>query len=534
MQVIGIFIAALFALLTLAPPAAARSAVEVSAKTAIDTAGQPADEVAGQATAGVTDESAGDGAAQAQLADRPVADGSDKGTIFTLWPLIDYRDSPADGFSNLSILGPLIKFQKKGGERDTAVRPFFYQSSHGNGRYSSTYFLYPAAFLESTPESDTYQVVRLFQKSNFRKDDESAREGTAMLFPFYIAGHSEKRGSYWSLFPFYGNIYDRFWRDEYHFLMFPLYGSTVKRGTTTSHYLYPVFSLTKGENESGFGVFPLYGQSEKTGVYSRKFALWPFYTWEKSGLDTDNPTEKKLFFPIYASTDSPKRTSRSYLWPFFGYTDDREKKIKEVDYFWPFISTKRGENRNANTFLPFYSRETFYDGEKRWFLWPFFRHEEIRSEHFNRDSDRVLFFLYRSSLESWPKDGTQRRRTALWPLFLYQTTPRGVSSLSLPAPVESILDKEGIEKNWAPLWRLYQRRWDQDGNSASTFLWNLYWHERRGQELACELFPLVSYRGLKLESELKLLKGLISLKSHGEARELSLLWLPFGLKWGGK
>src|SRR5689334_305689 len=29
-----------------------------------------------------------------------------RGTIFTLWPLIDYRTSPAEGFSNLSILGP--------------------------------------------------------------------------------------------------------------------------------------------------------------------------------------------------------------------------------------------------------------------------------------------------------------------------------------------------------------------------------------------------------------------------------------------
>jgi hypothetical protein len=456
------------------------------------------------------------------------------GTIFTLWPLIDYRDSPAEGFSNLSILGPLIKFQKKGDDRDTAIRPLFYQSSNVKEKSTSTYFLYPAAFLENSPNSDTYEVLRLFQKSNFRKDEGEAHEESAMLFPFYIAGSSEKHGSYRSVFPFYGDIYDRFWRDEYHFLMFPLYGSTVKRGTTTSHYLYPIFSTTKGENESGFEVFPLYGQSAKTGVYSKRFVLWPFYTTGKSRLDTDNPTEKSFLFPLYASTDSPKRTSRSYLWPFFGYTVDREKKLKEIDYFWPFVSTVRGEKRNADTFLPFYSRDTYSDGEKRWYLWPFFRHEEIHSESFNRESDRVLFFLYRSSLESWPKDGKEKRRIAMWPLFLYQSSPNGVSSISLPAPVESVLDKDGIEKNWAPLWRLYQRRWDGEGNSASSLLWNLYWHERRGQELAYELFPLISYRGTKLDSELKLLKGLISLKSSGEGEDLSFLWLPFGLKWGGK
>ena len=30
---------------------------------------------------------------------------------------------------------------------------------------------------------------------------------------------------------------------------------------------------------------------------------------------------------------------------------------------------------------------------------------------------------------------------------------------------------------------------------AVSFLWNFYWHEQRGKELAYELFPLVSYRG---------------------------------------
>ena len=456
------------------------------------------------------------------------------GTIFTLWPLIDYRESPAEGFSNLSLLGPLIKIQKNGEDRDTAIRPFFYQSSHAKDQAKSTYFLYPAVYHESTPEADTFQVLQLFRKNTYRKPDGDHREKSTMLFPFYISGESESHGRYQSFFPFYGDIYDRFWRDEYHFVMFPLYGSAVKRGTTTRHYLWPIFSTTEGENEDGFGVFPLYGESQKTGVYSKRFVLWPFYTAEKSGLNTDNPTEKSFLFPLYASTDSPKRTSRSYLWPFFGYTVDREKKVEEVDYLWPLLTKVRGEKKNADSYLPFYSHETFPGGEKQWYLWPLFKHEELSSSNFNQEMDRVLFFLYRSSREYWPKDGTERRRTALWPLFLYQKSPAGVSSISLPAPVESVFDKEGIEKNWAPLWRLYQRRWDGAGNSASTLLWNLFWHERRGPDLAYEMFPLVSYRGAGQESELKLLKGLISLKSRGEEQDLSLLWLPFGLKWGHK
>ena len=464
----------------------------------------------------------------------PVSAGDqEKGTVFTLWPLVDYRTSPAEGFSNLSILGPLIKFQTKGADRDSAVRPFFYRKEQVKEGISSTYFLYPAAFHQSTPDSDSYEVVRLFQSSHFRKNETDKHDETTTLLPFYVAGVSEKRGSYRAVIPFYGDIYDRFWRDEYHFLMFPLYGSTVNRGTTTRHYLYPIFSSMSGEKESGFEVFPLYGQSQKEGVYRKRFVLWPFYLTEKSGLNTDNPTEKTVLFPLYGATDSPKKSSRSYLWPFFGYTDDRGRKLHEVDYFWPFITTTRGETRNTNTFLPIYSRETRPEGEKVWYLWPFFRHEEIRSDIFNEDLDRVLFFLYRDTRESWPKDGAQRRRTALWPLFLYNKSPHGVSSISLPAPVESVFDKEGIEENWAPLWRVYQRRWDEDGNSASSLLWNLFWEERRGPELAYELFPLISYQRTAVDSDLKFFKGLVSLRRSGAEKELNLFWLPFGLKWGG-
>ena len=140
-----------------------------------------------------------------------------------------------------------------------------------------------------------------------------------MLFPFYVSGRSEKYGPYTSLFPLYGDMYERFWRDEYHYVLFPLYGRTVKQGTTTRNYLYPIFAATEGEKESGFQVWPLYGQSAKEGVYSKRFVLWPFYMREQSGLDTDNPTRKLYLLPLYAATDSPKSTSRYYLWPFFGY-----------------------------------------------------------------------------------------------------------------------------------------------------------------------------------------------------------------------
>ncbi len=462
--------------------------------------------------------------------ERPAHD--EEGTIFTLWPLIDYRESPREGYSNLSLLGPLFKLQRQKNDRDLAVRPLFYKTSNLKTDWASTEYLYPLASSETSPQVSTMQVMQLYQKNTYRKDEEDKQEKGTMLFPFYVSGRSEKYGPYTSVFPLYGDMYERFWRDEYHYVLFPLYGRTVKQGTTTRNYLYPIFSTTEGEKESGFQAWPLYGQSAKEGVYRKRFVLWPFYMKEQSGLNTDNPTSKLYLLPLYAATDSPKSASRYYLWPFFGYKTETEGNQEERDYFWPFVRTIRGDKRTMDSFLPFYSSDKKKESLKRWYMWPLLKHEELDSDVFRQERDRLLYFLYSDSRESWPKDGTERRRTAFWPLFVYNRDTHGIKSLSLPAPVESVLDREGIERSWAPFWRIYQQRWNEQGDSAVSFLWNLYWHERRGEDLAYEFFPLFAYRSEMKRADFKLLKGLVRYRNDAGKKTFSLLWLPFGVHWG--
>ena len=110
--------------------------------------------------------------------------------------------------------------------------------------------------------------------------------------------------------------------------------------------------------------------------------------------------------------------------------------------------------------------------------------------------------------------------------------PAGIKSFSLPAPVEPILDREGIERNWAPFWRIYQQKWDDKGDSAASLLWNLYWHEHRGADLAYELFPLIDYRSENNAVKVDLLKGLISYGNDSAGKSLGFLWLPFRLHLG--
>lgn len=454
----------------------------------------------------------------------------EEGSIITLWPFFDYRESPQQGFRNLSILGPLLKFQRNGETETTAVRPFFYRTEDAVDDTSRTAYLYPIASSETWAEGKYLQVLQLFQKRTPLPGVEERRG--PMLFPFYISGTSEKHGHYVSVFPFYGDIYDRFWKDEYHYVLFPLYGRTVKNGTETRNYLYPFFSLIKGEKESGFQIWPLYGQAEKEGVYRKRSALWPVYFQEELGLDTDSPTRKFYLFPFYTSSISRKRTEKHYLWPFFGHISDSEKKLEERDYFWPFVVTIRSEERNLDRYLPFYSVDRRKNSLKRWYLWPLFSHQELTSDSYQLERNRVLFFLYSDATETWTIDGKSRSKISCWPFFTYRSDERGVKTVSFPAPVEPILNKEGIENSWAPLWRLYIQKWNDAGDSAVSFLWNLYWHESRSDDLAYELFPFISYRSEKKGTDLAFLKGLIRYRKQNDTNELRFLWLPFGLEWG--
>lgn len=455
---------------------------------------------------------------------------AEKGTVFTFWPLVDYRTSPREHFSNLSLLGPLIKVQQQGDERTVAVRPLVYREADRQSDSSTTDYLYPIASSESSPAVTTLQVLKLYQANIYRRDEGPAAEKSTMLFPFYISGVSKKYGPYTSVFPIYGDIYERFWRDEYHYVLFPLYGRTVNKGTTTRNYLYPIFSLISGDHEWGFQCWPLYGQAEKDGVYRRRFALWPIFMQEERGLDTDNPTRKLMVLPFYAATDSPELTNRYYLWPFFGYANDRRNKVDETYYLWPFIMTARGE-RTVNRILPFYDEERGKETLKYWYLWPLYRHDEITSASFVEKNDRILYFLFTDKREQWPVDGKERRQMALWPLFTFDRDEHGIKNFAFLAPLEPIVSRPGIEQSWSPLWRIYVQRWNDAGDSAVSFLWNLYWHERRGHDLAYEFFPLLAYRSEADETDVRLLKGLVRYRVvHGKAT-LSFLWLPFGISW---
>jgi len=454
-------------------------------------------------------------------------------SIFTFWPLVDYRKDFAKKTSTLSILGPLLQFESTPEDDISSFRPLIHNSRDSHSTRSFSYYLYPLASTETTPDISHFEFLQIFQKNTFRKSEPEDIEHQSMIFPFFLSGESKKYGPYTSIFPVYGDIYERFWRDEYHYFLFPLYGRTVLNKTTNYNFLWPIFSITSGENESGFRVWPLYGQAAKEGVYSSMFFLWPFLSREKRVLGVNEISERFSLLPLYASYDTPYITSRTWLWPFFGYSNDTKNEVKGRDYFWPFWLTITGKKHNVTSLLPFYSKDIKEGYTKSWYMWPFYETDTMQSPQYRQRRDRVLFFLFSNRVESWALDDKERQRTAMWPLFLYNSNTDGECTLSFPAPVEPILDKDGIEKLWAPLWRLYLHKWNDKGDSHLSILWNLYWHDKSMDSAGWEIFPLFRSRKTASFGDVQILKGLVNYTETGDKRALSLFWIPLDFSWQG-
>jgi hypothetical protein len=449
-------------------------------------------------------------------------------TVFTLWPVVDYRASAEADYRSLHLFGPLIKYETKADESELALRPFLYRSADDAGS-AQTEILYPLAVVRSQSEAGFLDVFHLLNSDFGSREQGSTNK--FYLFPFLFYGEHPESGTYAAVFPLGGTLFDWFGRDRITFAMFPLYSHTERGTTHTDHFLWPIFSRTTGEGESGFTCWPLYGQSMKTGVYRKKFILWPIYFDEELKLNTDNPRSRFAVFPFWIDEESRSFSKRTILWPFFNWTQDRAEEYEQWDAPWPLVRVTDGTSRHGLRLLPFYSDETIDARRKRWFLWPVYQIEDINTDMLMRQRHRVLLFLYSDLFERKLEEGAEKRRIDFWPFFGYQRI-NGVSKLNILALIEPIFpENQAIERSWSPLWRLYQQRWDEQGNLVISVLWNLYWHERQGDQLALELFPLFDYRQEQTESRLRLLKGLVSIRSEQDRRCMSLFFLPWESCW---
>jgi hypothetical protein len=460
-----------------------------------------------------------------------------------LWPLYDERDDPVDQAHTRGGLGPILGFARAHDDStiDLAFRPLFHRHEEKRLQRLEWEVLYPLMGYTRTEEDRQFQFLQIL---NFREEGSNPqeREDRFDLFPFYLSGTTDTGETYRAVLPLGGRALGRLALDEIEFVLFPLYVRLVKLGVETRYFPWPILSVTRGENHSGFRIIPLYGEEVKTGVFEKRFVLWPLYLRQRTGLDGDNPEETLSMLPFYVSQRSRLRDSTTILWPFFTYTEDRERQYEQWDLPWPLVRIARGEGRTIDRYLPLFSvehrvlRNEFLLRELKSFdftlLFPLYIRSEEEIPGSRKVRDRILWWLYSDTREEG-RDGSTRRVDA-WPFFRYDRDREGRVVFQTLALLEAFLPgNEWFERNYSPLWALYTYRRNAEGDAAGSFLWNLVRHESTREGVALELLgPLLAYRARGDEVHVSFLAGLLEYEARSGTRSVRL-FRALAFTWTG-
>lgn len=468
------------------------------------------------------------------------------GFLYDLFPL-----TLASGYRT-EAAGPLFYHEKKETQRTWAVPPFF-AYVHDSDLESEEFDLcYPLLSYDRYGTEYRFHIFQLFAFAGGHTQDDHEKDRFT-LFPFYFQQRSSNPDlNYTALLPIYGTLKNRLFRDEIHFVMFPLYSKTTRRGKiaegpedpftsgffsfmherrealTTYNYLYPVFHLRYGRGLRGWQVWPLVGYEHKKsfqktnvideveiiGGHEKFFALWPFFFKNTTGIDTDNPERQLTVLPLFTSMRSPKRDSSTYFWPFgLTLTDDRARKYKEFGAPWPIIVFARGEGKHTTRVWPLFSHAGTSNLTSRFYLWPVYKYNRVQSAPLDRERTRILFFLYSDIKEENTETGNAYRRWDLWPLFTKRRDLDGNERLQILSILEPVLpNNKSIERLYSPVYSLWRSEKNAKTEAKSqSLLWNLY---RRDST--------------PTSKKVSLLFGLFQYQSNADGKSTRLFYVPLG------
>ncbi len=380
--------------------------------------------------------------------------------------------------------------------------------------------------------------LQVFQMLSFSGGRTQARaEGHAFtLVPFLWFRRSEADPSlnYTAVWPFYGYLQKRLFRDETRFILWPLYAQTRKRDVITDNYLVPIVHVRRGDGLKGWQVWPFYGTEHKDlttrtnglGLVETvpgrdmRFVLWPFYAHNNLDIGSTNPVQQRMLLPFYSLQRSPAKDRDIYLWPFGPtFVRDREMGYDQTSFLWPVFAFADGEGKQATRIWPLYSVTRFKESQSQTYLWPLYWHKDVNRDPLERHTTRVAFFVYTDVETRNRQTGKVSRRSDLWPFFVSRQGTDGskrFQALSLLSPI--LPENKTIQRVYEPLWALWRSEQNgQTGAKSHSLLWNLY---RRDSTLDTH--------------KTSVLFGLIQHRSSPEGKRWRFFFLPTGKKKSGK
>jgi hypothetical protein len=387
-------------------------------------------------------------------------------------------------------VGPLYYHERRETLDIWAIPPFLSYSKDADLDMAEIDFLYPLLSYDRFGLEYRFQILQLFSFAGGGTQDDKDRDRFT-LFPFFFLQRGEEGAGYWALFPVYGHLRNRLFRDEIDFILWPGYVRTRKRDVVTWNYLFPVIHHRKGNQLHGWQVWPLVGHEvkqplQKTNVadeiyveggHDRWFALWPIFFKNANGVGTTNQSSELVVLPFIARSRSPSRDSTSYLWPLgLTITEDRERKYKEIGLPWPLWVYAEGPGKHTRRVWPIYSHSKNAHLQSDFILWPIYKYNRFSAEGIERERTRILFFLYSDTEEKNTETGRSRTRREFWPLYSYRKDLEGNERLQVLSVLEPVLpNNKSIERNYSPIYSIWRSEKNAvRGEKTVSLLWNLY------------------------------------------------------------
>ncbi len=448
-------------------------------------------------------------------------------------PFFFHQADKEQAEEKVDALGPFYNSYSSPKEEGWAVRPLLSYHHDRDREIKEWQFLYPLGKYRRTPEETYTQFIPLV--SGHRAVNETPEYGKKRDFGFFPVfwGRTKSGEPYGGLFPIYGQFKERFERDDITFFLWPLYSSARWEGNQKTTILWPILSWTKGDKERAFRIWPLYGYEEKKGEYDRSFVLWPLFFVHREDLDTEYPKTKRMFFPLYVSETSAAENKKIFLWPFFNYYHDRRNDYKQWDMPWPLIQYAKGEDYLVKKFWPLFSEKQKPDSYEFSLLWPIYEYARERLEEDQAEKTTYRFLIInKSETTVWPEKNETESVTRLWPLFYLKTRRDGSAFLHFPAIIP--IEDEGFERNYGPIFRIYEYEKDKEGGEKSKFLWGVYRHESRQDWNMVELSFLASWESGPDMSRFTLARGLFEYLRKQSRRAIKLFYIPDVITWGEK
>ena len=398
-------------------------------------------------------------------------------------------------------LGPFFEYRRTapGDASFWAVRPFYSQVRDPATDTSVYDAVWPLATLHDHKDASWWRALIAY-------GDARATDPTWSfdIFPFWFSGADRKDDGYWGFFPFYGHHPHFLLMDDWTFALWPLWHTYTVKDVRSHAVLWP-FITWRDEPRAGLGVWPFYGYNHQRESLHH-YVLWPFVTWASydEDRDTSGAGSSWWFFPFYGEVRRA-RESQTIVFPIgFSYTTADNSRTKAEDttrwrLFWPFIESLHSPSRDRLSVFPFWEQVTGYafdEGrpaeEQTWRVgWQLI--ENTKLETANSVEKRFNFFPFFTWERRWfrgPKTAEPDRKAAkaartpidtdaepddsyfrIWPFWSSETVRGRTRSRTLE--LMPIRHSEGVERNWAPFWSLWERDDRPDGRTRHSIFFNL-------------------------------------------------------------